>query len=77
MNSVCINWGTLGWFTQAHYSGSWYSKWVSLDGRVCIGNMPDDDMPPADADPTTGVCSYNGVTWVIKPLDHAVLFLEG
>ena len=38
--------GTLGYYAETSYSGNDYFKWVSEDGALVIGNLPDlDDMP--------------------------------
>lgn len=48
-----VSLGTLGFYTETSYSGNDYAKWVSADGSLVIGSLPDlDDMPiPGEVGP--------------------------
>ena len=56
--------GTLGFYAETNYSGNEYAKWVSQDGELVIGSLPDlDDMPNLGE---VGPHHSNGRNW--KPI---------
>ena len=60
-STVYVNLGTLGFCAEASYSGNDYAKWVSHDGRLVIGSLPDDDFPDLSQ---RGAHRFGGRRWV-------------
>lgn len=62
---ISLSLGTEGFYTSCYYSGHWYSKWVSKDGNIVIGNLPFDEMPDLEE---TGPHINHHVRWEIGTL---------
>lgn len=59
-NPIFVNLGTPGFSAETSYSGTDYRKWVSRDGNLVVGSLPEDDMPDISQVMTHSV---DGVLW--------------
>lgn len=57
--------GSIGFWATANYSGSDYNMWVSLDGAVIIGSLPDDSLPKPGE---TADHRHDGRMWLVTTL---------